>query len=689
MSDAQAPQANSIAASTVIQVNGEKIGVVGATTPTINNVNVRISDPGDVTVLPQPFDSDPIPEQIDALAAEIQADVDALLDADPDVNKVVLLAHMQQISIEQELAERLTDVDIIVAGGSNTRLLDENDRLRSGDTAQGVYPIIKTDADGKPVAVVNTDGNYKYVGRLVIDFDANGEIIPESYDPTISGAYATDQQGVADLGAENLVDPEIQAIVDALEAVIVEKESNVFGVSNVYLNGVRSSVRIEETNLGNLTADANLAIAKQADPDVVISLKNGGGIRDDIGQVIVPAGGTGEPEFLPNEGIPGVKPDGGISETDIANTLRFNNGLTLLTITAEELLAVIEHGVAASTLDDSNTQGRFPQVSGLEFSFDLTAAAGDRVQSLAVLDENGNDVDVIVQNGELVGDPTRTFRMVTLSFLAAGGDGYSFPDRDVVEITQPDDAPRTGLATFAPDGSEQDALAEYLAANFNADTPFASPDTPRDLDTRIQNLAFREDTVIDGGSGGGQSGEEVLGTAAVDDLSGSSGDDIVAGLEGNDTINGGDGDDILRGDLNNRGSQGNQGGDDIIFGGLGNDRIGGKGGDDQLFGGEGDDQIWGDDGDDLLRGGLGNDTLTGDNFSGGQGSDIFVLAAGEGTDIIVDFEVGMDFIGLTNGLTFEQLTFVGNDILFGAETLAMLNGVETSSLVAADFLPII
>ena len=77
-----------------------------------------------MTVLPQPFDGVPTPEQLDALAAEIQADVDALLAANPDIDKVVVLAHMQQIAIEQALAQRLSNVDIIVAGGSNTRLFD-------------------------------------------------------------------------------------------------------------------------------------------------------------------------------------------------------------------------------------------------------------------------------------------------------------------------------------------------------------------------------------------------------------------------------------------------------------------------------------------------------------------------------------------------------------------------------------
>jgi 2',3'-cyclic-nucleotide 2'-phosphodiesterase/3'-nucleotidase/5'-nucleotidase len=136
----------------------------------------------------------------------------------------------------------------------------------------------------------------------------------------------------------------------------------------------------------------------------VVSLKNGGGIRDDIGQVYVPPGGTGDPVELPNEAIPGVKPEGGISETDIANSLRFNNGLTVLNITREGLVAVLEHGVAASSLDDTNTQGRFPQVSGVEFSFDLNAEAGDRIQSAAIKDADGTVLDVLVKDGEFVGD---------------------------------------------------------------------------------------------------------------------------------------------------------------------------------------------------------------------------------------------------------------------------------------------
>jgi len=497
----QAPQGNVVASSTVIEEGGELIGVVGATTPTL----AAISSPGDVTIGPAGFAGNPSETDLDALAAIIQAEVDTLLAANPAMNKVILLAHMQQIAIEFGLAERLENVDIIVAGGSNTRLVDETDRLRAGDSAQGDHPTVIQNAGGTDTLVVNTDGNYKYVGRLVIEFDEAGNIVADSYDPEVSGAFATDEQGVSDLNAGGLVDPEVAAIVAAVQGQIVETESNVFGIATEFLNGNRrgddsvdtpDGVRTQETNLGNLTADANLAAAQAVDPGVVISIKNGGGIRASIGESIVPAGGTGEAVRTPNGPVSDgdgtvVKPEGGISETDIARTLAFNNGLTLLTLTREELVDVLEHAVG------DIGGGRFPQVSGLRFSFDASRPEGDRIETASIVGEDGTVIAQLVENGETVGDPAESFRIVTLNFLADGGDGFPFPtgpEADRLDITA--EGVQTGAATFADDFSEQDALAEFLAANFATEaSAFDQPDLGRGLDARIQNLELRSDTV--------------------------------------------------------------------------------------------------------------------------------------------------------------------------------------------------
>ncbi|WP_295044758.1 ExeM/NucH family extracellular endonuclease [uncultured Paracoccus sp.] len=544
--------AGRIAKSTVIEEGGELIGVVGATTPTL----ARISSSGAVTVSPVWAGTSPTATELDALAAIIQAEVDALLDANPTMNKVILQAHMQVLGIEEALATRLSGVDVIIAGGSNTRLLDENDRPIDGDVAQGAYPKFITNADGGVTALVNTDGNYKYVGRLVIDFDEDGNIVQDSYDAAVSGAYATDAQGVADLNAASHVDAEVQAIADAIEAQIIATQGNVFGVSNVFLNGNRSGlgtaantdgVRTQETNLGNLTADANLAYAQKYDDTVLVSIKNGGGIRASIGETLVPAGGT-EPVRGPNGALLDsagnvIKPEGGISQADIQAALAFNNDLSLITITRANLVEVLEHAVALSPA----AAGQFAQVSGLQYSFDPSQPAGSRIVSAAITDAEGNDIDVLVRNGEVVGNAEGHVRLVTLSFMADGGDGYPFDPLDRQDLTDldgdgTDDGIRDGAAQFADNGTEQDAFAEYLAQfHATAEDAFDIADSGYGGDDRIQNLAFRDDSVIDEAML-----NIVMGTAGRDRLEGTDGDDLLIGAGGTmDMLTGGAGADTF------------------------------------------------------------------------------------------------------------------------------------------------
>ncbi|WP_413161087.1 FG-GAP-like repeat-containing protein [Capilliphycus salinus ALCB114379] len=129
-------------------------------------------------------------------------------------------------------------------------------------------------------------------------------------------------------------------------------------------------------------------------------------------------------------------------------------------------------------------------------------------------------------------------------------------------------------------------------------------------------------------------------------------------------------------------------GDDTLVGSTEDDVIEGLEGDDVLAGELGNDLISGGDGDDLLRGGLGSDTLTGDDSSGGEGMDRFVLAEGEGIDTIVDFELGIDLIGLTEEITADQLSITANgndtEISLGDNVLAILSGVNTPDFIALD-----
>ncbi|UWN48726.1 Trifunctional nucleotide phosphoesterase protein YfkN [Alcanivorax sp. ALC70] len=274
--------ANGLAGYGTLEVAGERIGVIGASTPSLGN----ITSTGDITVLPGGGG-------IPALAAELQPAVDAL--TDDGIDKIILLAHMQTISIEKELATLLEGVDIIVAGGSNTLLADDNDRLLDGDSAADGYPLSFTSAADEPVLVVNTDGDYKYVGRLVVEFDDNGVLLTDRLDDTVNGAYAADDAMAGEL--QGTVNSDVDTLATALEEVLAERDGNIIGRTGVYLDGRRSQVRTQETNLGNLTADANLWLARQYDANVQISIKNGGGIRDDIGYFVIPPGSTSEDDL--------------------------------------------------------------------------------------------------------------------------------------------------------------------------------------------------------------------------------------------------------------------------------------------------------------------------------------------------------------------------------------------------------
>ena len=506
-----------IAPATIVEEGGEQIGVVGATTQLLE----ALSSPTGTTVIGGPLTVNDMQQLADVL----QPTIDRLVAE--GVNKIVVASHLQQIALEEELAGLLSGVDVILAGGSDTLLADDEDAtrgLRPGDAPDGDYPIVTQNADGNTTVITGTDGEYSYVGRLVIEFDADGNVIAESIDENVSGVFATTDEQVADLFndgddsqeealekafAEGSKGAEVQALTDAVTGVVIEKDGIVFGESDVFIEGRREAVRTEETNLGNLTADANLAVAQSVDGAVLVSLKNGGGIRAPIGEV--ESDGTLLP---PQENADAGKENGEVSQLDIENALRFNNGLTLLTLTPEQLLQVLEHAVAETA--EGATPGQFAQVGGISFSFDPDLPAGSRVQSAALVDETGAKTP-IVENGTVVDSAPGAVRIVTLGFLADGGDAYPFPDfvaadagfanRIDLDGFDPTSVPGAldGNADFANFGTEQDALAEFLAANHpralgapDGPSDFDAAETPPEDDTRIQNLSVRADTVLAG-----------------------------------------------------------------------------------------------------------------------------------------------------------------------------------------------
>lgn len=456
-----------VAKHAVVTINGETIGIIGASTPLLPSITTT----GFLEVMPTSS------FYLDELANMIQQSVDAL--ENQGVDKIILLAHMQQLSVEKSLARLIDGVDIIVGGGSNTRMGDANDGLFDGDGAfDEPYPYHTTSKSDEPVLVVNVDGDYKYLGRLVVGFDADGHVITESLNEAWNGAYAATDAVVASVGGTANAD--VIAARDAIDGVIAAQYSNVVGYSSVYLEGRRAVVRTEETNLGNLTADANLWYANlMSDETVHISIKNGGGIRSEIGSAVLPAGSND-----PNDFIFSPPADNAVTEGHFRATLRFDNGLCRLTVTAEELKDIMEHAVASSS--PGATPGRFPQIGGFSITYDINqparngAGTGSRIRELVVTGPNGNLNDVVVSNGTIQGDASRTFNLVTLNFLAEGGDSYPFTESDLpnrnrinfyegLGFGESVDYPDGDLtqdpgknAGFSYTGGEQDALAEYF-----------------------------------------------------------------------------------------------------------------------------------------------------------------------------------------------------------------------------------
>ena len=150
----------------VVERDGERIGVIGLTTPDVT----AISSPGNVTV-----DSD--------LATVVNGQVAALQAR--GVDKIVVSAHLQGIAADKALIPQVRGVDVWIAGGGDDLLASPGDTLIPGDVSVGAYPTAVTDADGRTVLVVSTAGEYKYVGRLTVDFDKAGEVT--AYDDAKSG----------------------------------------------------------------------------------------------------------------------------------------------------------------------------------------------------------------------------------------------------------------------------------------------------------------------------------------------------------------------------------------------------------------------------------------------------------------------------------------------------------------------
>jgi 2',3'-cyclic-nucleotide 2'-phosphodiesterase (5'-nucleotidase family) len=190
-------------------------------------------------------------------------------------------------------------------------------------------------------------------------------------------------------------DPAALAIIRRYEAELSRELDVPLGTTALPLDSRSATVRSQEAAIGNLIADA-IRASTGADAAII----NGGGIRANRQY---PAGAT-------------------ITRRDVLSELPFGNSTVLVEITGKDIRDALENGV--SQVD--NRAGRFPQVSGLAFTYDPKAAPGSRVLSVEI---GGKPLD-----------PAATYKVASNEFMFAGGDGYAALGRGRTLIGRTDGA---------------------------------------------------------------------------------------------------------------------------------------------------------------------------------------------------------------------------------------------------------
>ncbi len=383
----------------ILEVGGEKVGVVGVITPD----TAWASNPG-----PNVTFTDPV-AAVRAAVADLSAQ---------GITKIVVLSHLGWAK-DVELAQSVPGVDIIVGGHSHTlpeayptviekKLLNVNKATREElEALPGIGPVIAqrilerretvgpfksveellqvsgigparlaairdlvTVSDEPLRVLVVQAGEYaQHLGFLRVTFDPAGNVV----------AWEGELIPTVDFPPH----PAVEAALAPFRAAIAEAKARVVGETTVYLEGERAKVRSEETNLGNLVADALLWKARVAGAQM--ALWNGGGIRASL-------------------------PPGPVTFGDCMQILPFGNYLVVLELTGEQIWQALENGVSLV----ERLAGRFPQVAGLRFVWDPNQPAGSRIVS----------VDVLSDGAWKPLDRKAIYRLATSNFLAGGGDGY-------------------------------------------------------------------------------------------------------------------------------------------------------------------------------------------------------------------------------------------------------------------------
>ena len=338
-------------------VAGVKIAFVGISTPktiTTSTPKYFQDDNGNYIYA---FQQDETGEK---LYAAVQSAVDAA--RAEGAQFVIALAHL---GIEEDCSPWTSSEVIVNTTGIDAVLDGHSHSMIQGEKVKN--------KDGAEVLLSSTETKLAYIGCLTIKDD---------------GSMSTTL--ISDNGMKEFIGGIQEEFEELVNTVVASTDVDL--IIKDPASGERI-VRVSETNLGDLCADAYRAMSG-AD----VAIVNGGGVRADI-------------------------PAGDITYGQIIAVHPFGNEMCVVECTGQEILDALELGCSKLPAES----GGFLQVSGMTYTVDLN------VESTVKLDENGMFVEVegerrvkdVTIGGEPL-DPEKTYTLASHNYkLKDCGDGYS------------------------------------------------------------------------------------------------------------------------------------------------------------------------------------------------------------------------------------------------------------------------
>jgi 2',3'-cyclic-nucleotide 2'-phosphodiesterase (5'-nucleotidase family) len=296
-------------------------------------------------------------------------------------------------------------------------LIDFARNVRGFDVIFGDHTNVEFSAVINDALVVENRSKGRTYARVDLTVrPKNGRVIDRSVDfvDPVSGAVTPD--------------PSIVAFLDPLRAELNALLGSVIGESTVSIPRSdacgRADGRLCESLIGNATTDAMRSIY-----GTDFAITNSGGLRAALTCPLVDSA----TDFCP----PNSPPNFQITDGQVLTVLPFGNIVATLTVDGALLRQYLENGVSAMP----GANGRFAQVSGLCFTYDIGAPAGGRVTGAVRQAADGSCTGPVVDL-----TPATTYTLAINDFMASGGDGYpvvtdrivtrNFMDQDVAAFIE-------------------------------------------------------------------------------------------------------------------------------------------------------------------------------------------------------------------------------------------------------------